>query len=109
MMVFEGKLPVFKNRKTYQNQIRRQKKKNDGGPSADHIGCGLSWLAFAVFVEIRFVAFDRELPALSNCEDDPASHHLFSITGNVGHVVGGECACCCEYVIIEERLKWKER
>lgn len=72
---------------------KRKKKKKDGGPSTDHNGCGFSWLAFAVFIEIRFVPFDRELPALSNCEDDPASHHLFSITGNVGHVVGGECMC----------------
>lgn len=94
MMTFEGKLPVFKNRKNISKpNKKRGEKKKDGGPSADHNGCGLSWLAFAVFIEIRFVPFDRELPALSNCEDDPASHHLFSIMGNVGHVVGGECMC----------------
>lgn len=60
-----------------------------------------------VFFEIRFVPFDRELPALSNCEDDPGSHLLFSIMGNVSHVVGGGCACCWEYEIVGEKLKWR--
>lgn len=92
-MTFEGKLPVFKNRKNISKPNKKREKKKMAAPPQTTMAVDFFWLAFAVFIEIRFVPFDRELPALSNCEDDPASHHLFSIMGNVGHVVGGECMC----------------
>lgn len=86
MMSFEGKLPVLTNR-NYIKTKEEDEKKMEAPPQTTLTVDFLGW-HLLVFVEIRFVPFDRELPALSNCEDDPGSHLLFSITGNVSHVVG---------------------